>query len=138
MIEKDFVDYSETANFSQPVKHEEEMANQQTSQFQVIKEVAGFQDIDYEGLQKDEYEMIENPYLEDKIAPNKVADEEQKSPSKKKFNKAKLQKNLKGGVNWLKKHGNDLVIRTKDEISGKKQNHHEYQFDDQSIFYQMD
>jgi hypothetical protein len=46
---------------------------------------------------------------------------------------------LKGGVSWLKKHGNELVVKTKDEISGKKQQHQQdYQFEDQSMFYQMD
>ena len=48
------------------------------------------------------------------------------------------KKNLKGGVSWLKKQGNDLVVRTKDEISGKKQLHQDYRFDDQPIFYLMD
>jgi hypothetical protein len=41
-------------------------------------------------MQKDEDELLDNPYLQETIAPNKVAAEEQKSPGKRKFNKAKL------------------------------------------------
>ncbi len=63
--------------------------------------------------------MEDNPYLQE-IKAKQVAPEEQKSS--KKFGNGKM---LKGGVKWVKKHGSELIHKSKDE----KQVHKEYQFD---------